>query len=51
MFSESCFVPLTREVETMFMDVYEVIFCEGIILSAHDPAATYFLNFLPRQLP
>lgn len=42
LFSECCFGPLTQEVETWFMDVYELVFCEGIILSAYDSAATLF---------
>lgn len=42
LFSECCFGPLTQEVETMFMDVSELVFCEGIILSAYDSAATSF---------
>lgn len=32
----------TQEVETMFMAVYELVFCKGIILSAYDSAGTFF---------
>lgn len=31
-----------QEVKTMFMDVYELVFCEGIILSTYDSAGTFF---------